>query len=72
MTAYSIEAGRELSPRMLDVLRASARGATIASTAAELGVAEATVKTVRSAILARLGVSTITAAVVEAIRRGEL
>lgn len=70
--SYSVEAGRPLSPRMRDVLRSASRGGTTASTALELGVSEATVKSVRSALLARLGVSTMTAAVLEASKRGEL
>jgi two-component system response regulator DesR len=69
---YSVEAGRPLSPRMRDVVRSASRGGTTASTALELGVTEATVKSIRSAALGRLGVSTIAAAVLEASKRGEL
>jgi DNA-binding NarL/FixJ family response regulator len=68
--SYSIEAARELSPRMVDVLRAAARGSGIDQTARELGIAAGTVRTIRQAAFARLGVGNITAAVTEARRRG--
>ena len=71
-SAYSIAAGRELSPRMRDVLRAAAAGETVSSTALELRLAEGTVRTIRAAALARLGVHSIAAAVAEAYKRGEL
>jgi two-component system nitrate/nitrite response regulator NarL len=72
LAGYSITAGRALSPRMRDVVAAAARGASIGQTATELGVAEGTVRTIRAAALARLGVHSIAAAVGEAYRRGEL
>lgn len=70
--AYSIRAGRDLSPRMRDVLRSAAAGANANETAGELHITVSTVRTVRAAILARLGVSSMTAAVNEAWRRGLL
>jgi DNA-binding NarL/FixJ family response regulator len=70
--SYSPEAGRPLSPRMVEVLRLAARGATLEATAAELELAVSTVCTIRSAAFARLGVSSVTAAVVEASRIGAL
>jgi len=72
LAGYRIEAGRALSPRMREVVGAAARGRSIGQTAAELGVAEGTVRTIRAAALARLGVHSIAAAVGEAYRRGEL
>jgi len=62
----------ELTPRMRDVLQAAARGATVDSTADELGVSSSTVRTIRAAALARLGVHTIGAAIAEAYRAGVL
>jgi DNA-binding NarL/FixJ family response regulator len=70
--SYAIAAGRELTPRMVDVLRAAARGRGVKESALELRIAEGTVRTIRAGILARLGVPNITAAVDEARRRGEL
>ena len=72
LASYRVDRGRELSPRMRDVVRAAARGASIKTTALELGVAEGTVRTIRAAALARLGVHSIAAAVGEAYKRGEL
>jgi DNA-binding NarL/FixJ family response regulator len=68
--SYAIAAGRELSPRMVDVIRSAARGASVDETGRELGIAEGTVRTIRQAAFARLGVHSITAAVDEARRRG--
>ena len=70
--SYSIAAELGLSPRMRDVLRAAAAGHSIASTARELRLAEGTVRTVRAAALARLGVHSMPAAIAEAYKRGEL
>ena len=61
-----------LTPRMRDVLGAAARGKRIRATAAELHVSEQTVRSLRAAACARLGAPNITAAVVIALRRGEL
>lgn len=61
-----------LTPRMLDVLRSAARGRTAGQTARELYVSEYTVRDIRAAALARLGVSNITAAVAITIRAGRL
>lgn len=69
---YSIEAGRALTPRMVDVLRAASRGASIDETARALLVSESTVRTLRAALMARLDAANITAAVAEAYRRGLL
>lgn len=63
---------RALTPRMRDVLRAAAAGASAKETAGELHLSEACIRTVRRGALARLGQRNITAAVVEAYRRGEL
>jgi DNA-binding NarL/FixJ family response regulator len=68
--SYAIAAGRELTPRMVDVLRKAAQGASVNETASELRIAEGTVRTIRAGILARLGVPNMTAAVDEARRRG--
>jgi two-component system response regulator DesR len=70
--SYSIEAGRSLTPRMRDVLRSAAAGASVGETAGELRISEGTVRTLRAALLARLDVRNMTAAVDEARRRGEL
>lgn len=71
-SSYSIAAGRDLTPRMLDVLRAAAAGKTAKGTALELGVTEATVKTIRAALCERLGASNMASAIGEAARRGKL
>ena len=68
--SYALEAGRELSPRMVDVLRKAAQGANVNETASELGIAEGTVRTIKQAAFARLGVHSITAAITEARRQG--
>ena len=70
--AYSLEAGRALTPRMRDVVRSAACGANVNETASELKIAEGTVRTIRAAAMARLGVHSMPAAVAEALRRGEL
>ena len=60
------------TPRMLDAARCSARGLGVTATAAELGVSRETVRTLRAALLARLGVPNTVAAVFELERRGLL
>jgi DNA-binding NarL/FixJ family response regulator len=65
------EAGR-LTPRMVEVLSDAAEGRTVIETARRLALAEATVWSVRAAVCARLDAPNVTAAVVLAIRRGEL
>jgi len=62
----------DLTPRMLDVLRCSARGLGASAIAAELGVSRATVRTLRAALMARLEAPNIAAAVDQAWRRGLL
>lgn len=69
---YSAEVARPLTPRMLDVLRAAARGLSAKQTAAELGISEHTVHAVRAALCARLGAVNVTAAVDRAHRLGAL
>ena len=61
-----------LTPRMRDVLASAAAGRTVLQTAAELHVSEATVRSIRAALCARLDVPNVTAAVLVAVRRGEL
>lgn len=70
MTSYST-AG-DLTPRMLDVIRAAAAGSSVKGTALELGVSRATIRTVRAAAFARLDVHSMPAAIAEAYRRGAL
>jgi DNA-binding NarL/FixJ family response regulator len=70
MSSYAIAASRELTPRMFDVLRSAARGASVKESASELRIAEGTVRAIRAGILARLDVPNMTAAVTEARRRG--
>ena len=70
MNGYSL-AG-ELTPRMVDVIRAAAAGSSVKATALELGVSRATIRTVRAAAYARLDVHTMPAAIAEAYRRGAL
>jgi DNA-binding NarL/FixJ family response regulator len=62
----------ELTPRMRQILLSAARGASARQTAAELGVAEQTVKSVRAAACARLDAPNMVAAVAAALRRGDL
>ncbi len=57
---------------MREVLQAAALGRTVAQTAVELHVSEGTVWSVRAALCARLGAPNVTAAVLAAVRRGEL
>jgi len=61
-----------LTPRMRQVLAAAGAGRTVAETALELHIAEATVRTIRAAACTRLAVANVTAAVLAADRRGEL
>ena len=60
----------ELTPRELDVLALIARGRSNKLIARELGIAEKTVKTHVSHILAKLGVSDRTQAALYAVRQG--
>lgn len=72
MIAGYTDAARPLTPRMRDVLRSAAKGSTAQQTAAELGLSESTVWSIRAALCSRLGVANVTAAAVQAMRRGEL
>lgn len=72
MNAGAYSPSGELTPRMIQVIRAAACGANVDETAHELGIAEGTVRTIRAAALQRLGVSSMPAAVAEAFRRGAL
>jgi len=60
----------ELTPRELEVLRLIARGRSNKRIALELGVAEKTVKTHVSHVLAKLGLSDRTQAALYAVREG--
>lgn len=71
MSGYADGPGR-LTPRMRDVLGLYGAGRSPRAIAVELVVAESTVRHVLEASRARLGVHSTRAAVVEAIRRGEL
>jgi DNA-binding NarL/FixJ family response regulator len=59
-----------LTPRELDMLRAAARGLGNKQIARELGVSPRTVQTHLTAAFAKLGVTSRTEAVLEAIKRG--
>lgn len=72
MTAGYSPAVVELTPRMRAVLRSAAHGATVQTSALELGISAATVKTIRAAACSRLGASNLVAAVATAIERGDL
>jgi DNA-binding CsgD family transcriptional regulator len=70
-------AGREgsgylLSPRELQILAAIRDGGTNKTVAAEMGISEQTVKNHMSSMLAKTGAYTRTAAVLEAVRWGQL
>lgn len=69
---YSPDATRPLTPRMCQVLASAAGGRTVAETAAELGLSEATVWAIRAAAFERLGAHTITGAITAARNRAEL
>jgi DNA-binding NarL/FixJ family response regulator len=56
-----------LTPRMRQVLRCAAAGRSARGTARELGVSEATVWSIRTALCVRLGVSTMPAAIATAM-----
>ena len=60
----------ELTPRERDVLRLIARGQSNKRIALELGMAEKTVKTHVSHVLAKLGVADRTQAALYAVRTG--
>jgi DNA-binding NarL/FixJ family response regulator len=66
----AVSAHDELTPRELDVLTLIARGRSNKVIARELGVAEKTVKTHVSHILAKLGVSDRTQAALYAVKQG--
>jgi DNA-binding NarL/FixJ family response regulator len=66
----AVSAHDHLTPRELDVLALIARGRSNKVIARELGVAEKTVKTHVSHILAKLGVSDRTQAALYAVRQG--
>lgn len=68
---YSDEVA-SLTPRMVDVLRSASLGRTAGETALELYISEHTVRSIRAAALARLGVPTIGAAIAVSIRAGRL
>lgn len=68
IAGYSEARARPLTPRMIDVLAAGARGLTVIQTAGELAIAESTVCNVRAAAIARLGVPNFTAAVAAYVR----
>lgn len=72
MTKGYTDAPAPLTPRMRAVLASAAAGHTAAQTAADLGVAVSTVRSIRAAVYVRLEVHTITAAVAVAAKRGEL
>jgi DNA-binding NarL/FixJ family response regulator len=59
-----------LTPRELDMLRAAARGLGNKQIAAELGLSPRTVQTHLTSAFAKLGVTSRTEAVLEAIKRG--
>jgi DNA-binding NarL/FixJ family response regulator len=61
----------ELTPRELDVLTLIARGRSNKVIARELGVAEKTVKTHVSSVLAKLGVQDRTQAALYAVTHGD-
>jgi DNA-binding CsgD family transcriptional regulator len=67
---YSSSTGRELTPRMRDVLAAGAAGETPGQTAHRLGLSVHTVRDQRRAATHRLGSKTFTAAAVLAAREG--
>jgi len=69
--SYALDAARGLSPRMRDVL-GGPPGEHVKETARRLSIAEGTVRTIRQAAFAILGVSNMEAARTEARRRGEL
>jgi DNA-binding NarL/FixJ family response regulator len=66
----SVANHHDLTPRELDVLTLIARGRSNKVIARELGVAEKTVKTHVSHILAKLGVSDRTQAALYAVKQG--
>jgi DNA-binding NarL/FixJ family response regulator len=66
----AVSAHHDLTPRELDVLALIARGRSNKVIARELGVAEKTVKTHVSHILAKLGVSDRTQAALYAVKQG--
>lgn len=72
MTRGSYSELGPLTPRMVDVLRAAAQGASTIETGRELNLAPSTVQTIRGAVLVRLHARNIVEAVAIAYRRGVL
>jgi DNA-binding NarL/FixJ family response regulator len=72
MSSGGYAAAGELTPRMRAVLASAATGSSARATGRELHVSEGTVRTIRAAAIARLGVPNVTAACVVLARRGEL
>ncbi len=68
--ATAAEQVEPLTPRELDVLRLAARGLTNRAIGHELGISHRTVQGYLASIYSKLGVSSRTEAVTEAIRRG--
>jgi len=68
--ATAAEQVEPLTPRELDVLRLAARGLTNRAIGYELGISHRTVQGYLASIYRKLGVSSRTEAVTEAIRRG--
>ncbi|MCX7855795.1 MAG: response regulator transcription factor, partial [Anaerolineae bacterium] len=68
--ATAAEQVEPLTPRELDVLRLAARGLTNRAIGYELGISHRTVQGYLASIYGKLGVSSRTEAVTEAIRRG--
>ena len=64
------QGGPPLTPRELDMLRAAARGLGNKQIAIELGVSPRTVQTHLTRVFGKLGVSSRTEAVLEAMKRG--
>jgi DNA-binding NarL/FixJ family response regulator len=67
---FSRSRAPSLTPRELDMLRGAARGLGNKQIAVELGVSPRTVQTHLTAAFAKLGVTSRTEAVLEAIKRG--
>jgi DNA-binding NarL/FixJ family response regulator len=64
----SYAAAGALTPRMRDVLVSAAAGRMVKQTARELGLSEATIKSIRSAAIARLGARNVVEAVAIMVR----
>lgn len=72
MPAGYSETAQALTPRMRAVLLQAASGLTVAESAERVGVAPATVRTIRSAACSRLHARNVTEAVAIAARAGIL